>query len=180
MHERSPCEMLNNKFAVNQLVILSSCKVYSDKDNKWRFSKFQGQLHCEILSDGKHHVLHQSQIKSTLHTTTTQHDFALKSGALSTSIYVPSTVSDEVTSQTTLSAPQPVKSFTSQPIDIPACTSSSTTSGVSAYSENTIFQRNVDTLTGSMKSSSTNADTIPTSGVRRSARNPRAPIRLYL
>jgi hypothetical protein len=119
MNERSSCEMPNNKFAVGDPV---QFRVYAEKDNKWRFgtiSKLRGQLHCEILSDGKHHVRHQSQIKSTLNTTTTRHDSATTSSALSTSNYVPSTVSDEVTPQTTFSAPQPVKPFTPQPIDIP-------------------------------------------------------------
>jgi hypothetical protein len=61
-----------------------------------------------------------------------------------------------------------------------SCKSSPTRSGVNASSENTIFQRNVDTPTCSMKSPDTNADTVQTSGVRRSARNRRAPIRLDL
>jgi hypothetical protein len=133
--------MPNNKFAVGDPV---QFRVYVDEDNKWRFgtiSNLRGQLHYKILTDGKHHVRHQSQMKSTLHTTTTRHDSATTSGVLSTSNYVPSTVSDELTPQTTFSAPQPVKPFTPQPIDIPICTSSSTTSGVTASSENTTFQR---------------------------------------
>jgi hypothetical protein len=154
MNERLPCEMPNNKFAVSDP---TQFWVYANKDIKWRFgtiSKLQWQLHCEILSDGNHHVRNQSQIKSTLHTTTARHDSATILDALSTPKYVPS---EEVTPQTTFSAPQPVKPLTPQPIDIPACTSSPTTSGMTASSENTIFKRNVDTPSCSMKSPGTNA-----------------------